>query len=113
MAHLAVTVGKAPVDIGVALSAAIAAENPVGPMSTRGRGAVSLFNSSGNASLYVHIGESAPDESIPPVRVRPGEWYVADDALQVRPAADGGDRIWAWATRDDASITAVVTQWSI
>ena len=113
MAHLAVTVGKAPVDIGIALSVAIAAENPVGPMSTRGRGAVSLFNSSGNASLYVSLGETAPDGSVPPVRVRPGEWYLADDALQVRPAADGGERIWAWASRDDATMTAIVTQWSL
>ena len=113
MAHLAVTVGKAPADIGIPLSAAIAAENPVGPVARRGRGAVSLFNSAGNASLYVHVGATAPDGSVPPVRVRPGEWYRADDALQVWPAADGGERIWAWASRDDASITAVVTQWSI
>ena len=76
MAHLAVTVGKAPVDIGIALSAAIAAENPVGPMSTRGRGAVSLFNSAGNASLYVsRRRDGARWVAIPPVRVRPGEWY--------------------------------------
>ena len=109
MTTLPVTVDRAPVDIGVALSAAISAANPVGPMATRGRGYVRLFNATVDAQLYVTLGDSAPDGSVPPVRVRPGEWYPED--LQIVPA--GGDRIWAWATRDDASITAVVTGWSI
>ena len=107
---LPVTVGTAPADISTPLSAALAAENPVGPMASRGRGRVRLFNSAGNASLYVLIGDAAPDGTVAPVRVRPGEWFPEE--LDVRPAADGGDRVWAWASRDDATVTALVTAWS-
>lgn len=110
MATLPVSVGTAPVDIGVALSAAMAAANPVGPMASRGRGRVRLFNSAGNASLYVLIRATTPDGGVPPIRVRPGEWFPND--LEVRPATDGGDRVWCWATRDDATCTALVTRWS-
>ena len=108
MTTLPVTVGTAPVDIGAVLSASMAAANPVGPMATRGRGYVRLFNATVDAQLYVFIGESAPDGSVPPVRVRPGEWFAAD--VQIVPS--GGDRVWAWSSRDDANMTALVTGWS-
>ena len=108
MTTLPVTVNKVPADIGVALSAAIEAENPVGPMSMRGRGRVRLFNSSGNARLYVGVQDTAPDASVPGVLVRPGAWWLPDEDLEITPA--GG--VWAWSNRDGAKITALVTAWS-
>ena len=106
MATLPVTVNRAPADIGATLSAAMAAENPVGPVATRGRGTVSLCNTSGNARLYVALQDTAPDTSVPGIPVRVGEWFPED--LQITPA--GG--VWAWASRDDATMTALVTGWS-
>ena len=106
MATLGVIVNRAPADIGVALSAAIAAENPVGPMLTRGRGCVRLCNTSGNARLYVALQDTAPDASVPGIPVFVGAWFPGN--LQITP--DGG--VWAWASRDDATMTALVTAWS-
>ena len=110
MATLGVAVGTAPVDISTSLSVAMAAANPVGSMASRGRGRARLFNSAGNASLYVLIGPAAPDGAAPPIRVRSGEWFPED--LDVRPAADGGDRVWCWASRNDVTCTALVVRWS-
>ena len=106
MDTLPLTVDTVPADIGVALSAALAAANPVGPMSGRGRALVRLCNTSGNARLYLAVQADAPDGTVPGIPVRVGDWYPLD--LQITPA--GG--IWAWASRDGAKIMAQVVRWS-
>ena len=107
MTTVPVALSTAPVDIAVALSANAF---PAAGANPGGRGAVRLFNSAGNASLYVLIRGTAPDGTVPPVRVRPGEWFP--EPVDVRPAADGGDRVWAWASRDDVTVTALIVRWS-
>lgn len=97
-----VTVNQAAADIGITLSSLLANEAPVG----RGRGSVRLFNSAGNARLYIALQDTAPDSDMPGVGVRPGEWFPMD--IQITPA--GG--VWAWAGKDGAKITALVVGWS-
>ena len=106
MTTLSLTLNMAPADIGAGLSAAIAAENPVGPMSGRGRGLVRLCNTSGNARIYVAVQVDPPDGTVPGIPVRVGDWFPLD--LQVTVA--GG--IWAWASRDGAKIMALVVGWA-
>ena len=110
MTTVPVALTEAPVDIGAALSVAVFTGD-----GSFGRGAIRLFNSLGNASLYVLVQEAMPDETAPPpVRVRPGEWFPEELAVSpaaVPPADDAGDRIWAWSTRAGTA-TAFVVRWS-
>ena len=94
-------VGTTPTDIGATLSAHLLAQAP----ATAGWGAVRLCNTAGNARLYILLQDTAPDGSAPGLPVRPGEWFPED--VQVMPS--GG--VWAWAGRDGAAITALVTSW--
>ena len=105
MTTLPITLGPAPTDIGVVLSVALEAENPVGPAGGRGRGSVRLCNSSGNARIYLAIQKLEPGVDVPGIPVRVGEWYP--EPLQITPA--GG--VWAWAGRDGTQITVIVVGW--
>ena len=105
MTTLPITLGPAPTDIGVVLSAAIAVENPTNPTALLGRGLVRLCNSSGRDRIYLVIQELEPGADVPGIPVRVGEWYP--EPLQITP--DGG--IWAWAGSDSTQITALVVGW--
>ena len=104
MATLPLNVNAVPADIGATLSAAIAAENPVG--SSAGRGVVRLCNTDDSATIYLAVQVGVPDGTVPGVPVRVGEWFPED--LEITP--DGG--LWAWTARAEAKVTALVTRWS-
>ena len=106
MTTFAIALTTAPVDIGAELSGTVfTTGKPAG--AADGRGALLLYNGTGNASIYVLIQDAAPDNTSPPgIRVRPGEWFPEE----IQASAAGG--AWAWASRDDVTATGLVVAWS-
>ena len=99
-------VGPDRADIGVALSAAIATENPTGPVDGRGRGLVRLFNVDDNAVAYLHFGDTEPDADVAGIPLPIGGLFPED--IQITP--DGG--VWAWSGSEGTRLHALVVGWS-
>ena len=106
MFSISLTVGPDRADIGLALSAAIATENPTGPVADRGRATVRLFNDDDNAAAYLHFGDTEPDASVSGIPIPIGGHFPED--IQVTPAGN----VWAWAGKAETRLTALVLGWS-
>ena len=106
MHSFSLTVGPDRADIGAALSAAIATENPTGPADSRGRGHVRLFNVDDNATAYLHFGDTEPDADVSGILLPIGERFPED--IQIKPA--GG--VWVWSGSEGTRLSALVVGWS-
>ena len=104
MHSFSIQVGPNKADIGVALSAAIAAENPVG--STAGRGVVRLFNTDDNASVYLSFGNTEPGSDVAGILLPIGQRFPED----IQITSDGG--VWAWSGSEGTRLNALVVGWS-
>lgn len=104
MYSIPLTVGPQKADIGLALSAAITAQNPVG--SETGRGLVQLFNSDDNAAFYLAFGDTEPGADVAGIPVPIGGRFPDD--LQITP--NGG--VWAWSNKTGTRLQAVIAGWS-
>ena len=107
MHSFSLTVGPDRADIGLALSAAIATENPVGPVDSRGRGTVRLFNIDDNSTAYLHLDDDTePDASVSGIPIPIGGEFSGD--IQITPS--GG--VWCWANKSGTKLQALVVGWS-
>ena len=104
MHSFSLTIGPTRVDIGLALSAALIAENPVG--SAAGRGSVKIFNVDDNATAYLHFGDTEPDASVSGIPIPIGQRFPED--IQITPA--GG--VWAWSGSAGTRLAVLVLEWS-
>ena len=104
MFSISLTVGPDRADIGLALSAALIAANPVG--SAAGRGTIRLWNVDDNATAYLNFGDAEPDASVSGIPLPIGERFQED--IQVTP--DGG--VWAWSGSEGTRLKALVMGWS-